>query len=690
VRTADLGNTPLLLAARRPGNSKTVKLLLDQGADVKEASDAGVTPIMAAAASGDLETAKLLLDKGADPNHFPEFKRPSDPLASGSRTALMWAAYHNDLPMMRLLLEHGAEPNQVVAFGTALSHACWHDSLEAAELLLAKGAKVDARDPIAAFTPLHWAASSESPRADLVKLLLSKGADPNAEGGQHVGAFVTVPQTPRLLAEKRGHTAIVEALIAAGAKEPPQVEKLAAPKRAVPEKLDDATLIAAAQKGLTALQTTADKSRESYLKHVSKQDCTSCHQQYLPMLAVGHARDRSVRFDREAAKRQIALFDQVKELFFQREYIAEPVFHPEPAFGIGYEAFGLLAEKVPPSAATDVRVHHLVTVQAADGRWFSNLPRPPIQSSDIGATALALQAVQRYGWPGRKPEFEASVGRARQWLWKVRAETTEDAVWKLLGLYWSGEPADKLGDLAKALMQKQRKDGGWAQLPALESDAYATGEVLYALVQTVKLPTSDSAWQRGLRFLLETQHHDGTWRVARRAFPFQPTMASGFPHHRDSWVSAAATSWAVVALTQVLPQGAALGKPDIAKQIPQAETPKNDQKVDFAKQIKPLLERSCVACHSGERPRGFLRVDLRDGLLRGGESGEAAIIPGHGDKSPLIAYVSGRLPDSEMPPKAQRKKFPALNRDEVNLLRAWIDQGAAWPKDVTLTGPKAE
>ena len=59
----------------------------------------------------------------------------------------------------------------------------------------------------------------------------------------------------------------------------------------------------------------------------------------------------------------------------------------------------------------------------------------------------------------------------------------------------------------------------------------------------------DPAIERGLRFLLATQLEDGTWHVRRRAFPFQPTMNSGFPHGRDSWISAAATSWAVLALS---------------------------------------------------------------------------------------------------------------------------------------------
>ena len=178
--------------------------------------------------------------------------------------------------------------------------------------------------------------------------------------------------------------------------------------------------------------------------------------------------------------------------------------------------------------------------------------------------------------------------------------------------------------------------------------------------------------------------------MARRAFPFQPTMNSGFPHHRDSWISAAATSWAVLALTQVSPVGSASGKPAIAQQTLPVRTPKNEQKIDFAQQIKPLLERSCAACHSGEKPRGLFRIDGRDAILKGGASGEAAIVPGHSEKSPLIDYVSGNVPDSEMPPKAQRKRFPALRTDDVALLRAWIDQGAEWPKDVLLSSPKIE
>src|SRR5262249_14420162 len=161
-----------------------------------------------------------------------------------------------------------------------------------------------------------------------------------------------------------------------------------------------------------------------------------------PMAAVGHSRNRSVRFDQKVAREQIDSFAKLTNPAFEHENISQTLFNPDPAQGFGYHLFGFAAERVPPSAMTDGMIHHLVTVQASDGRWFNNLPRPPIQSSDVTASALAIHALQHYSWPGRKEEFRASVERGRRWLWKVKAETNEEAVFQLLGLHWAGEVGD--------------------------------------------------------------------------------------------------------------------------------------------------------------------------------------------------------------------------------------------------------
>jgi ankyrin repeat protein len=336
VRTADLGNTPLILAARRADNSRTVRLLLERGASAVERNNAGISPIMAGAASGDLKTVKSLLEAGANAGDFPDTNDQRTAAAVGFRTPLMWAAYYNDVRMARLLLDHGADPNQSTYFGNPLSQACWNDGFEAARLLIDRGANVNARDAVADFTPLHWAAGNESRSPLLVKLLLACGADPNASGGEPVGAFGLVPQTPRLIAEKRGRTAIVDALAAAGAKDQPEPEKVATPHRILPEQIQYSRLVAAAEKALAALQTTAAKSREAFVRHVSKQDCASCHQQYLPMTAVGHARNRSIRFDQDAAREQIDLIVNPRYLTAKREFVAQALFHPDPAHTFGY------------------------------------------------------------------------------------------------------------------------------------------------------------------------------------------------------------------------------------------------------------------------------------------------------------------------------------------------------------------
>lgn len=97
-------------------------------------------------------------------------------------------------------------------------------------------------------------------------------------------------------------------------------------------------------------------------------------------------------------------------------------------------------------------------------------------------------------------------------------------------------------------------------------------------------------------------------------------------------------------------------------------------KIDFVRDIKPILDTACARCHGPERPKSRFRLDNREAALKGGNIG-IAIIPGQSGRSPLIHFVAGAVEDMEMPPTG---KGDPLTRDEVALLRAWIDQGAAW------------
>ncbi len=97
-------------------------------------------------------------------------------------------------------------------------------------------------------------------------------------------------------------------------------------------------------------------------------------------------------------------------------------------------------------------------------------------------------------------------------------------------------------------MKEQRKDGGWAQLATLESDAYGTGQAMFALATAGNLAVTHPAFSRGVQFLLKTQLEDASWFVQSRSVPVQPYFESGFPHGRSQYISCAATAWAAMAL----------------------------------------------------------------------------------------------------------------------------------------------
>ncbi|MFL3666240.1 MAG: c-type cytochrome domain-containing protein [Verrucomicrobiota bacterium] len=109
---------------------------------------------------------------------------------------------------------------------------------------------------------------------------------------------------------------------------------------------------------------------------------------------------------------------------------------------------------------------------------------------------------------------------------------------------------------------------------------------------------------------------------------------------------------------------------DLSAKLP----PAAKAKVSYKKDIKPLIEKSCLNCHGPKkRPKGKFRIDTRELALKGGYEG-VAIIPGKSEKSPLTYYINYQVVDYEMPPEG-KKDYPKLTREQIGLMRAWIDQG---------------
>ena len=223
---------------------------------------------------------------------------------------------------------------------------------------------------------------------------------------------------------------------------------------------------------------------------------------------------------------------------------------------VAYQLAGLAAVGYPSDPMTDAMASHIAASQNADGAWhqpFGVQQRPGGEDGDIFRTALGIRSLKAYGPPGRGPEMQARIAKARQWLLQAKPVTAEDRNMQLLGLDWAGASGSTLKQLATAILAEQQADGGWRQREGLGSDAYATGESLYALAKAGGVAPWDPAYQKGVRFLLTTQRaSDGSWRVESRTPKFQTFFQGGFPYVGDQWISSWATGWATMALAQAI------------------------------------------------------------------------------------------------------------------------------------------
>jgi mono/diheme cytochrome c family protein len=113
---------------------------------------------------------------------------------------------------------------------------------------------------------------------------------------------------------------------------------------------------------------------------------------------------------------------------------------------------------------------------------------------------------------------------------------------------------------------------------------------------------------------------------------------------------------------------AAEKKVDVSKLPP----PSDKKGLTYAKDIKPLFEKSCIKCHGPEKAKGDLRVDSLEAALKGSEHGKV-IEAGKSEKSRVVHSVARLDPDEAMPPEG---KGDPWTKEQVALLRAWIDQGA--------------
>ena len=528
------GRTALQSAARSDRSAAIVRLLLAAGADVKAVDGAKANTLHAATMGNDIDTIRLIVDAGVDVNaaDFAGF------------TPLLNAAANRNLDAIRLLLAKGADAKArsgdgsfqkvkagTIALGnwTALTASVSMASTDLVKTLLDAGVAVNVPD-VRGMTPLMLAVATDRQNIDVIRLLIARGADVNAKSG--------AGETALDWAVKTGAKPAIDAIRAAGGVETARV---------------DIAVPAAAHADVgTAVERSRALLGKASVVAAANGGCASCHSHNIVDTVEHIAASKGLRRDEKMTAQRQTL---TKAPYFSPANLMERF--PDPAGSPITTVFAmnaLINSGYQPDRTTDLVVAHLVSQQAADGRWsMSALARPPIGEGPIAVTAYAIRSLKAFAPPGRAADINERIARATAWLVAETPRTTEDRNMKLLGLLWAGRSAAERAPLVKQILAKQRADGGWAQTDNLQSDAYATGVSLFALAEAGGISPTHAAYKRGTAYLLSSQRPDGSWYVKSRAVKFQPYLDGGFPYEHDQWISAMATGWATAALALALP-----------------------------------------------------------------------------------------------------------------------------------------
>jgi len=123
-------------------------------------------------------------------------------------------------------------------------------------------------------------------------------------------------------------------------------------------------------------------------------------------------------------------------------------------------------------------------------------------------------------------------------------------------------------------------------------------------------------------------------------------------------------------------QGAEKEKKNPKVDVSKLPPPSTAKDLTYAKDIKPIFDKSCIKCHGSEKQKGKLRLDSLPDALKGGEDGKV-ILPGDSAGSILVHNVAHVGDEDEyMPPPDNKDRIPPLTPEQIGLIRAWIDQGA--------------
>jgi hypothetical protein len=291
--------------------------------------------------------------------------------------------------------------------------------------------------------------------------------------------------------------------------------------------------------------------------------CAACHHVPLPLWALGEAGRQGYAIDQQFVADTVESLLGSKDRLMSSKIFPNPADPPDPrpqgrGLNMGLPMLAVAARSLPSLSEEQQQTLKLIAAeivqkQQPDGSWefFATLRRPPINESQSTDAAWIILALQGETGPDAPPSQRAALARAVAWLDAARpSDLPQDKVLKLLLGVRSGKARKALEATVGELLALQRGDGGWSQaVPGWQSDAFATGQTLYAL-SLAGFTAERREIRRGIDFLVATQKADGSWPMLSRSTP------DGSPGSAKllTPITCAASSWAALGLARLVPK----------------------------------------------------------------------------------------------------------------------------------------
>lgn len=315
------------------------------------------------------------------------------------------------------------------------------------------------------------------------------------------------------------------------------------------------------------IQSTVDRAivylQAESANWLKTRKCAACHHAPMPLWALSEAERNGYAIDKKYLTETIESLLGSKENLLASKIFPDPAAPPDPRpqgrglnLGLPFLAFAgqsMSERNEGQQQSLKLITEEILNKQQPDGSWefFATLRRPPINESQVTDAYWIIIALEGELSPEAPESLRGALSKAIDWLNAAPpSDIHQVKALKLLRATRLGQPRESLQPTVDELLALQRSDGGWSQtVPEWKSDAFATGQTLYALSlagYSVERPEI----KRAIDFLVATQSPDGSWPMLSRSTP------DGSPGSSKllSPIICAASSWATLGLSRLSPK----------------------------------------------------------------------------------------------------------------------------------------